>query len=135
MRHDTRDLTITLTADEANAAVDAICLAIQNESQELDHMPMGSPGDVCGLGRRASRIGTYAKLGDALRWRKHWGPRGGTPAAVTAPETVWVDLLGELEKRAVELRTCEVDPEDVFEFDTAARTVARAFADAEQVAA
>lgn len=135
MRHDTRDLTITLSADEANAAVEAICLAIQREGQELDHLATDSPGGVCRLGRRADRISAYAGLGNALNWRKHWGPLGGTPAAVTAPETVWVDLLGELQKRAVELRTCQVDPEDVFEFDTAARTVARAFADAEQVAA
>ena len=135
MRHDNRDLTILLSADEANAAVDAICLAIQNECQELDHMSTDLPGSVCGFGRRAARIGAHARLGSALSWRKHWGPLGGTPEAVTAPEAVWVDLLGELQKRAVELRTCEVDPQDVFEFDAAARTVARAFAGAEAVAA
>ena len=135
MRHDTRDLTITLTADEANAAVEAICLAIQREGGELDHLATDSPGGMSRLGGRADRIGAYAGLGNALSWRKHWGPLGGTPPAVTAPETVWVDLLGELQKRAVELRTCQVDPEDVFEFDAAARTVARAFADVEPVAA
>jgi len=135
MRQDTRDLTVSLTADEANAAVEAICLAIQRESQELDHLATDLPGDMCRFGLRAGRIGAYAGVGNALRWRKHWGPLGGTPEAVTAPEAVWVDLLGELQKRAVELRTCEVDPQDVFEFDAAARTVARAFAGAELVAA
>ena len=135
MRQDTRDLTVSLTADEANAAVEAICLAIQRESQELDHLATDLPGDMCRFGLRAGRIGAYAGVGNALRWRKHWGPLGGTPEAVTAPEAVWVDLLGELQKRAVELRTCEVDPQDVFEFDAAARTVARAFAGAEPVAA
>jgi len=134
MRHDNRDLTILLSADEANAAMETICLAIHNEGGGLD-APSDSPGDLLRLSQRATRIGAYANLGDALRWRKHWGRIGGTPEAVTAPETVWVDLLGELQKRALELRTCDVDEEDVFEFDTAARTVARAFADAVTVAA
>lgn len=132
---DTRDLTITLNPDEANAAMQAICLAVQNEGAELDHEAMGSPGELHDLGVRASRIGAFANLGDALKWRKHWGPTGGTPEALTAPEVVWLDLLGELQKRAVELRTYRADPEDVFEFDAAARTVARTFADAATVAA
>lgn len=136
MPHDTRDLTITLTADEANAAMEAIGLALRNEGELLGRADLDSPSGLSQLGASATRIGALADLGSALKWRKHWGPRGGTPEAVTAPEAVWIDLLGELQKRALELRTCEVDdPDDVFEFDATARTVARTFADAEPVAA
>ncbi len=96
---------------------------------------MDCPGALGRLGDSAIRIGALASLGDALKWRKHWGRTGGAPDPLTAPEMVWLDLLGELQKRAVELVACEVDPEDVFEFDSAARTVARTFAEAELVAA
>ncbi len=90
---------------------------------------MDSPGDLSRLGRSACRIGALAAIGQALKWRKHWGPLGGTPEPVTAPEAVWLDTLAELNKRAEELRRFD-DEEDDFEFDKAARTVARAFAGA-----
>lgn len=131
----TRDLTITLTADEANAAVEAIALAVRIEADMLGNAGIDNPGDLHRVGRAAQRIGALADLGTALKWRKHWGPIGGIPEAVTAPEAAWVYLLGELQKRADELVTCELDPADVFEFDATARTVARAFAAAEPVGA
>jgi len=128
-------LEVTLTADEANAVVEALCLATVVEGDLLGHARSDSPGDLMRLGSRAARIGAFAELGKALQWRKHWGPLGGTPEAVTASEAVWVDLLCELQKRAAEIRAFGADPSDRYEFDAAARTVARAFAGAETVAA
>lgn len=83
MHQSTRDLTVTLTPDEANAAVEAISLAVTNEAEMLGGVSSDSPGDLWQLGRRAARIGTYAELGEALKWRKHWGSLGGTPEPVT----------------------------------------------------
>lgn len=127
------DLTIALTEDEANAVLHAVCLALTSEGEELGCAAMDCPGELHRLGRCACRIAALAAIGEALKWRKHWGPSGGTPEAVTAPEEVWVDLIGELEKRAREIGGCEVDPQDVFEFDVAARSIARAYADARAV--
>lgn len=133
----TRDLTVVLNPDEANAAVQAIYLALCAQGEEIGGMgPCDTPGAMCELGRGAKRIGAYADLGEALEWIKHWGFARGTPIPepVTAPESVWVDLLGELNERAEEVGRVEMDLQDVFEFDAAARTVARAFAGVELVA-
>lgn len=135
MQQGHRDLSVTLTADEANAVVEAISLALTTEGDLLGHSGSDSPGDLFRLGGRAARIRTYADLGDALDWHKYWGRGPVDPPDVTAPEAAWIDLLGELQKRADEMRICDVDPRDLYEFDAAARTVARAFADAAAVAA
>ncbi len=128
----TRELTIALDPDEANALVQTLCLALTAEGAELADESYDCPGELHALGRRASRIGAYAELGRALAWCKHWGPIGGTPAPVTAPEAVWLELLSELNERAEEVRRVdEMEPRDVFEFDRTARTVARAFATVE----
>ena len=131
MRQGTRDLTVTLTVDEANAAVEAIGLAITAEAGELEHAGMDCPGDLHRLGRQAARIGTFAHVGKALQWRKHWSMHDDKPDAVTTSEAVWVDLLKELQDHAEDMRTAEVDPRDRYAFDAAARTVARTFAEAE----
>lgn len=134
--HGTRGLTIELHPNEANAVMRTVALALTAEGAELADSSYDSPGQLHALGRRARRIGAYADLGRALAWREHWGPHGGTPSPVTATETTWLDLLGELNGRAEEIqRVTEMDPCDVFEFDAAARTVAGAFAKAEPAAA
>ncbi len=129
------ELTITLTEEEANAVLHTVCMTLTNEGEELGNAAMDCPGDLHRLGSRACRIAALAAVGEALEWRKHWGPLGGTPEPVTAPEAVWLDILGELNERAEELRRCHVEERDVFEFDRAARAVARAYAGAEAVPA
>jgi len=130
-----QELTIELGPDEANAVMRTICMALTAEGAELGDEHYDCPGRIHDLSVRAHRIGAFAVLGKALRWREHWGPIGGTPEPVTAPEAVWLDLLGELNGRADELRRCDVEECDVFEFDRAARTIARAFAEVAAVPA
>ncbi len=129
-----QELTIELDPDEANAVMRTICMALTTEGAELSDEHYDCPGRIHDLSVRAGRIGAFAALGNALLWRAHWGPIGGTPEPVAASERVWLDVLGELNERAEELRRCGVEECDVFEFDRAARTVARVFAGAEKVA-
>ncbi len=131
----TRELTIDLAPDEANAVMRSICMALTQEGANLSNEYYDCPGRIHDLSVRANRIGAFALVGGALRWRSHWGPIGGTPGPVTAPEAVWLDLLAELNDDAEAVRRdSEAEPEDMFEFDKAARTVARAFSGAEAVA-
>lgn len=129
-----RGLTVELESDEANAVVAAVELAVMADGENLGRIgPRDCPGDHGDLGDVAMRIAAFAKLGEDLAWRTHWGFDHGRPVPdpVTVPESTWVDLLGELNKRADEVRRLpDMDPRDVFEYDKAARTVARAFAGA-----
>ena len=131
-------LTVALSADEANAVVYAIAAEVLTEGEELGHDPLSTtPGDLAEIERRCRRISRLAAINDQLLWRAHWGSIGGTPTAVLALEAVFLDVAAILQKRADEDRE-GLDGDDLderFEFDRAARTIARAFAESGMVTA
>lgn len=126
-------VTVTLDADEANAVVYAVAFAVTAEAEGMEFMPLSaSPGDLGRISTRCRRIASLADVNDQLRWRAHWGPHGGEPPAISVAENVLLDVVRVLQDRAAERRgDPKVDEYDgPFEFDRAARTIARSFADA-----
>jgi len=127
-----RTLTLEPSAEEANAVVYAItCEIVHSEAGSLEYSPHSSPGDYARIADRCRRIAGLAAVNDQLLWRAHFGPTGGEPPAVTAPEAVWLAVAAILHENAEDQRrhAGEEAYEDELAFDGAARSIARTFAE------
>lgn len=131
-----RPLTVSLSNDEANAAVYALAFETTSEAETLGSLAVTTlPCNLWEIARGCRRIAGLAHVGDQLLWRAHWGPHGGDAPALTAEQSVLLDLVSVLEQLAADR---EADPrEDAhdggFAFVEAARTIAAAYASGEPV--
>lgn len=126
---ETGSVSVDLTAKEANAIVYAIALQLTIEGEHLNDAEVSTaPGGLLTVAKHADRITSLAAVGEQLAWRAHWGPIGGEPPAISAPEAVLLDLAVILHKRADEQdRYPDADDDGApFEFGRAARTLAGA---------
>jgi len=125
-------ITLSLTADEANAVVMAIALAVTGEAHDLSTSDVSAlPGNLSRIGARCRRIAGLADVAEQLLWRAHFGRHGGQPPEATTTEAVLLDLAAALQERAAERRRFPEEDEfdGPFQYDRAARTLARTFAD------
>ncbi|MGI8623103.1 MAG: hypothetical protein ACR2NB_06375 [Solirubrobacteraceae bacterium] len=125
-------MTLEPSAEEANAVVYAItCEIVHSEAGSLEASPHSSPGDLACVADHCRRIAGLAAVNDQLFWRVHFGPTGGEPPAVTAPEAVWLDVAAILHDDAEDQRrhAGEDGYEDELAYDGAARSIARTFAE------
>lgn len=133
--HMKNEITIGLSPDEANAVVNAVCVAIADEGETLSGLAFPDcPGAFSRVGQHARRIAGLQSVASSLLWRAHWGELGGSPDPVTAPEAVWLDLAAELRKRAEDQLLDEAGDQEKWEYGPASRTVAGAYAGAAEMA-
>lgn len=129
MNSTTTTLSVELPADEANAVVYALALELVCAGTPLDDAHLStSPGDLADIAKHTRRISRLAEINEQLAWRAHWGPIGGQPPAITAPEDVLLEIAMALQKRADEVVRYRDEEGPKFPFGQAARTIARAFA-------
>lgn len=128
-RTDDACIVVPLTAREANAAVYSVTCELANAGEELGRCEISTvPGAMMQYRSITEQIRRLAAIGDQLLWCAHWGRvSDDEPPAITADKAVMLELCGLLQSQVGD---DEFDDTKGFEFDKAARTIARAFADA-----
>jgi hypothetical protein len=132
-------LTVDLALDEANATTYALASAIKTEAEAIDHPPVSLTAhwEMARFRERVERIGRFAAVNEQLDWRVNWDHRDEKRLEpIRAEVSVLLDVAAVLHDQADQQRRYGDDEVDGhFKFDEAARTIARAFADAEAVTA